>query len=171
MARGLVRHVVAYTQLGVARAAQQSISCPWHYRRTAGPNRPSTQGIKRMTITIELTGWKRVHTWQEPHGNGHDAVYQRETPRYDGKVQLLTVSKRNQGATGVRIELSSHDYLLAEIIRANVGGRYALTGECSISPCCTSGHNDWCDTITDDVYRVVSVAGHGSYAFPLSPMA
>jgi hypothetical protein len=122
-----------------------------------------------MTTTIELTGWKRVHTWQEPHGNGHDDVYQRETYNYDGKVELLTVSKRNQGATDVWVETSNHDYLLAETIRANVDGRYELTGERSISPCCTSGHNDWRDTIMGDVYRVVSIAGHGSYASLLSP--
>ena len=122
-----------------------------------------------MTTTIELTGWKRVHTWQEPHGNGHNDIYQKETSRYDGKVQLLNVSKRLEGATGVWIETSNHDYLLAETIRANVDGRYELTGERIISPCYTAGYDNWRDTITDDVYCVTSVAGHGSYASLVSP--
>ncbi len=115
--------------------------------------------------TIELTGWTKVHTWREPHGNGHDDIYQCGAAGRGGNVKLLTVCTRRGQSTSIRTELSTHDYLLAAAIRANAAERYVQKGERAISACCTSGYDDWRDTQTDDVYRLVSVAGHGEYAF------
>lgn len=118
---------------------------------------------------IQLTGWTKVHTWNESHGNGHDDIYQRDMsmggePWSAGKVTLLTVCTRRGQSTSIRTETSSHDYLMANAIRANPT-RYAPVGDRAVSPCCTAGHDDFSDAVTGDTYRVVSVAGHGEYAF------
>ena len=118
--------------------------------------------------TIELTGWTKVHTWHEPHGNGHDDIYQRDSMGLGGKVVLLTVCTRRDQPTSVRTEVSLHDYLLAAAIRENAEGRYAPHSERVIAACCAPGYDDWRDTVFDDVYRLVSVAGHGEYAIILN---
>ena len=122
-----------------------------------------------MTATIQLTGWTLVHTWQEPHGNGHDDIYQRDTYKYgSNEVELLTVcTRRLAAATNIRMETSTHDYLRAAVILANIDGEYEQVGERSISPCCTSGHQDWRYKPTGNTYRFVSIAGHGAYAYAL----
>ncbi len=119
-----------------------------------------------MSATIELTGWTLVHCWNEPHGNGHDDVYQGEGRGLNDKVKLMTVCTRRGQATSIRTELSSHDYLLAKAIRSDLA-RYAPLAERTISPCCTSGYDDFEDMRTGNHLRVVSVAGHGEYAFPV----
>ena len=121
-----------------------------------------------MTTQITLEGWTHVHRWNESHGNGHDDIYQGEGRGLNDKVKLLTVCTRRGQATSIRTELSLHDYLLAAAIRENAADRYAPHSERVIAACCTAGYDDWRDTQTDDVYRLVSVAGHGEYAVVLN---
>lgn len=116
--------------------------------------------------TITLLGWVHVHRWNESHGNGHDDIYQGEGRGLNDKVKLLTVCTRRNQSTSIRTELSSHDYLMARTIRSNPD-RYAPVGDRVISQCCTAGHDDFHDIQSGDIYRVVSVAGHGEYAFTL----
>ena len=120
-----------------------------------------------MSATMTLTGWTHVHTWMEPHGNGRDDVYQSAARRWDGRVDLLTISTRRGHSEQVRVEISSHDHQLAREIMQDDTGRYAKDGARYTSPCCTAGHDDWTDTATGAVYRIVSVAGHGSYAYKM----
>lgn len=120
-----------------------------------------------IDLTINLTGWTKVHTWREGHGNGHDDIYQCNTRRFGGPVMLLTVCTRHGQPTSIRTDCSTHDYLMAKAIRTNLNGRYVQAGDRTIEACCTAGYEDWSDTQTDDVWRLVSVAGHGEYAYGL----
>lgn len=120
--------------------------------------------------TISLSGWVHVHTYNESHGASRTEFYQREEQAgwtfSRRKPQVLAVTTYRDGKpTHIGLE-GDKDYLLARIIRADAG-RYVVAGDRSISPCCTSGYDDYRDTQTDDVYRIASVAGHGEWAFEI----
>lgn len=126
---------------------------------------------QRTPLTISLEGWTHVHTFREGYGEYVCEFYQQEQPavaawrtRY---VNVLCVYTYRDGRpSSVRME-TRNDYLLARVIKASPE-RYVQGGERSVSPCCTAGHDDYTDLTTDDVYRVVSVAGHGEWAFKVT---
>lgn len=122
-------------------------------------------------IALNLTGWTRVHTWHESHGEYSTDIYQRAQQHpaaWRGRVELLEVSTYRDGRpTSVRTA-DDKDYLLARAIRANPG-RYQPLGARSISACCTAGTDDFHDVEADRLYRIFGAAGHGEWAFEIQP--
>lgn len=119
-------------------------------------------------LTVSLAGWVHVHTWHESHGSHTETTYQLDDRAWTWsrrKPQLLIVATYRDGRPShVRME-HDHDYLLARAILANVDGAYTLRGERYVSPCYTAGHDDYDHAPTGRVFRVVSAAGHGDWAF------
>lgn len=117
--------------------------------------------------TITLAGWTHVHTWHESHGSHIEETYQCAGSGRWRPPECLVVSIYRDGRPSrVRTE-SGNDYLMARTIRANDAARFTQDGARVISPCFTSGHVDWTDTLTGERWRVISVAGHGAWAVRL----
>ena len=119
-------------------------------------------------MNIDLTGWTHVHTWHESHGKSVAQFYQR-TPNarmYTRTVETLVItSHRNGSPDHVAVE-HDRDYLMARDIQENPT-RYVANGAHHTEPCCTAGYDDWHDLETGDLWRIMSVAGHGKWAFKL----
>jgi hypothetical protein len=120
-------------------------------------------------MNIDLTGWTRVQTWRESHGEHVEVTYQKEhTGMWTRRVECLVISTYRDGRTsGVRTE-SAHDYLLARDIRAD-STRYQPLDNREVAPCCTAGHEEFRDMESDRLYRVFGAAGHGEWAFEIKP--
>lgn len=123
----------------------------------------------RPPFTIELRGWVHVYTWRESHGDHVTEIYQQEIDPDHIKVNLLEVTKyRDDRLDRVSTENGqfAHNYLLARWVREQTvkdSSNWSMEEE-SVSPCYTSGTKTWYNKVSDRIYRLVSVAGHGEWA-------
>lgn len=120
-------------------------------------------------MQIDLTGWTKVQTWRESHGEHVQVTYQKEhVGVWSRRVECLVVSTYRDGRpSGVRTE-NYRDYLLARDIRADAT-RYQPLAKREVSPCCTSWYEDFRDLESDRLYRVAGAVGHGEWAFEINP--
>jgi hypothetical protein len=123
-------------------------------------------------IELELQGWTLVHTYRESHGSFVDFIYQMVEPRSEvcgwRKPTCLSVTTwlKESRPNSVNLE-HDKDYLLAQEIVKGPDKFVKVNGE-QVSPCYTQGSQIYQDTTTEHYYLVTSVAGHGSWAWPMT---